>query len=388
MKFFYYIFIIFLLISPLISGSIYKIGIDDGPGEIIFPGEIKEGPDGNIYVSDYSDSFIKVYSPEGKYIRRIGGKGEGPGEMKRMGRFGFTGDKKNLFFTEYFTGHRWITFIDLSGKFKKVFKLNIKGFYGMRKAVILPDGKIFLSLDYSADVNPVKGYFTYSRLSVLVEIGPGGDIIKKIITRNKVASVSVISSGAMIEIPYQPVFKWVLLKNRIFFADGLSKRIKEFDLSGKLKRKINTHLPEPENITEKDLMEWRNDNKSYFKNRDKTWFANFGKIFDMYKRSIYKKKPNLSELKIIPGDRILIAESSQENSNIKRYSIIEPFEKAGNKKFKGFFIDLKGSGLEITGNFILIKYKDDEENNIVCCLKRGDDLKRNLGELQRHLNNL
>ena len=87
--------------------SIGKIGEE---GELVYPSQAEEGPDGNIYVYDAVDAFIKVYSPEGKFLRKMGGEGQGPGEIKRADgvRFGFTLDGL-LYFTEFINGHRWIT---------------------------------------------------------------------------------------------------------------------------------------------------------------------------------------------------------------------------------------------------------------------------------------
>lgn len=38
-----------------------------------------------IYVTDYKEANIKVFDKEGKLLRKIGGKGEGPGELSRPG---------------------------------------------------------------------------------------------------------------------------------------------------------------------------------------------------------------------------------------------------------------------------------------------------------------
>jgi len=117
------VFMILIILSTsfLFSNDIFTIGSEQNEGELFYPQIIKEGPDGNIYISDSKDSFIKVYSPSGKYLYRIGGKGEGPGQMKRMGAFGFDEDKKLLYFSEYFGGHSWITYMKLDGKFDSVY---------------------------------------------------------------------------------------------------------------------------------------------------------------------------------------------------------------------------------------------------------------------------
>lgn len=47
--------------------------------------------DGNLYVMEASVPEIRVFSPAGRLLRRIGGKGAGPGEMESP-RFGVLGD--------------------------------------------------------------------------------------------------------------------------------------------------------------------------------------------------------------------------------------------------------------------------------------------------------
>ena len=70
--YFFILFFVLVLNSP--GEDHFIIGKEDGDGFLAYPRHAQEGPDGNIYVFDWSDFYIKVYSPEGKYLRRIGGK--------------------------------------------------------------------------------------------------------------------------------------------------------------------------------------------------------------------------------------------------------------------------------------------------------------------------
>lgn len=87
--------IIFLLLGSFLfvwGNEPIIIGREEGDGMLIHPIQIEEGPDGNIYVYDMADAYIKVYSPEGKFLKKIAGKGQGPGEIQRIDdvSFGFT----------------------------------------------------------------------------------------------------------------------------------------------------------------------------------------------------------------------------------------------------------------------------------------------------------
>ena len=74
--------------------DIYKTGkvkfirelsiIDDSlPEEIYFqnPRDVAISRDGEIFVSDYDGNNIKKFSPDGKFLKIIGRKGEGPGDL-------------------------------------------------------------------------------------------------------------------------------------------------------------------------------------------------------------------------------------------------------------------------------------------------------------------
>ncbi len=55
-------------------------------------GGIDVDRDGDIYVMETMVPEIRVFSPEGKLLRRIGRRGAGPGEFERAPRFGVVGD--------------------------------------------------------------------------------------------------------------------------------------------------------------------------------------------------------------------------------------------------------------------------------------------------------
>ena len=56
-----------------IGDSLYVMGAMEG---------LAYCPDGNIAVLDCSRSCVRIYSPEGLYLRQISRKGNGPGELQ------------------------------------------------------------------------------------------------------------------------------------------------------------------------------------------------------------------------------------------------------------------------------------------------------------------
>ena len=50
------------------------------------------GPDGNIAILDCAMASVRVYSPEGEYLRQIGRRGNGPGELQSIAFLGISED--------------------------------------------------------------------------------------------------------------------------------------------------------------------------------------------------------------------------------------------------------------------------------------------------------
>jgi len=63
------------------------IGVFEGPeGQVLArPWASLRFPDGRIAVSNAQTNELRIYSPEGEFLRASGGEGEGPGEFRRIG---------------------------------------------------------------------------------------------------------------------------------------------------------------------------------------------------------------------------------------------------------------------------------------------------------------
>ena len=348
----------------------------DEYGVLIYPTQIEEGPDGNIYVSDAKDYYIKIYSLTGKYLRRIGGKGEGPGMMKRMGRFGFSIDKKSLFFTEYFGGHNWITFTDLEGKYVKTLNLNIRGIYGLLQTVMISESRFIARVEFWMGQKILKKneYFEYPSLKKVVIINEKGEIEKEVVSRENVFSISMSDRGGDIGIPFQPAFYWCSYGGKIFFTDGLSTNLSCYNYQGDRTGEINTPLPEPENVSDKDLDKWRNEIKAssdYIRRRGA--YKHSAKVLDLYRKSIFEKKPNIGHLTTTPEGNILVGSVRNPVDKTRHYWLL-------NEKGETLF-DLKTTGylVKVTRHFIFLKIMDEDENVDVSFIKRKGNEIEDLG---------
>jgi hypothetical protein len=353
--------------EPLVLG---RLGEE---GELVFPTQAAEGPDGNIYVYDALDAFIKVYSPEGKFLRKFGGEGQGPGEIQRRGgvRFGFL-LADELYFTEFFGGHRWITVMKLSGELLRTIDIEIPEVFGVLDSQPLDDGSFLLELAYSFIPESKGDYFFYRIPHELVRIDSEGQIISRIKKATDITRISYSDNGADAPVPFTPVFAWIPFeRNRVLFSDGLSEKWSVFDYDGKLVAEMSTPLPEPAKVTKKDLDEWRGAWKEAV---NKDWYKRFGTVVDKYNKSIYDIRPNLGSLSLTPDGNILAGGAAGYGAERAEYWLLN---KKGEMLTRG---NAEAEGITITPSFIFYTIRDKEDNRHLFALRRKgpetQDLKR------------
>jgi hypothetical protein len=110
---------------------------DDG-GEFFFrnPRDLQIAEDGSIFVVD-SDEFLK-FSPEGKFLKNIYKKGQGPGEMGDYFTYYIHG--RDIFVQDMNSQRLWRA--DFDGIFQEQVNLKNKDYSGFLG--VLPDGFLFL----------------------------------------------------------------------------------------------------------------------------------------------------------------------------------------------------------------------------------------------------
>jgi len=358
-----------LMFFPFTSYSLEKdhffIGREDGDGFLAMPRHVQEGPDGNIYVFDWGDFFIKVYSPEGRYLRRIGGRGQGPGEVQRAdgASFGFTLGGK-LYFTEFFRGHRWITFMELSGEFIRVLSPEINESFGISDAVPLEDGGFLVHFTFSSKPEMKKDYFLYKSPRSLVRIDSKGKIISEIIETKYYTMISSVGDGATSNLPFIPVFEWVPFKDdTVLFADGMSKNFKVYDYKGNLIREIETALPAPEKVKSSELNAWRRLREELLMQRDPRWYSRFGRVIEKYKKSLYDK-PNVRGVSLTPDGNLIVAGPVHFEETERDYWLLDEKGK--------MLVQMRLAvwGIRMCEHFIFFLTTDEDQNELVHCVKR------------------
>ena len=363
--------ILLLAFASLASAQeVIILGAPGQGGELGIPGGILEGPDGNIYVYDESDAFIKVFSPKGQFLRKMAGEGQGPGEIQRRDSvsIGFTADKK-LFFTEFFRGHRWITYLQLNGELDKVLKIDLPGSFGIPDAVALPDGGFLAEFHVLGEPVKQKDYFLYKSPIKLSRLDAEGKIAAEIRKAEHLTRISYRPDGADSPVPYVPSFAWCLDKeNTVLFSDGQGIAIEVYDLGGKRLPDLQTQLPEPEKVRGKDLDRWREERKQGSIERNPGWWHQFGSVVEKYTQSIYKFKPLVSGLAATQEGSILVSGSYDYEDSSREYWLLDRSGK--------IVAQLRASAgrIVLSERFVFVVTSDAEGNIRVSCLQRtGSD---------------
>jgi hypothetical protein len=370
MKRFLFIALLMVLATSLSPAQdVVVFGALGQGGELGIPQDILEGPDGNIYIYDESDAFIKVYSPQGQFLRTLAREGQGPGEIQRRDgvSIGFMAEGK-LFFTEYFRGHRWITFLKLDGEFDRVLKIDLPGSFGIRNAVALPDGG-FLT-EFHVQGNPTSKRTIFSKSPIrLSRLDAEGKVAAEIRSSENLTRISTQPMGADSPIPFIPSFAWCLNKEDIvLFSDGQTTSIEVYDLAGKRLPALLTQLPQPEKVRDKDLDRWREVRKQDIMRTNPGWWHQFGSVVEKYTQSIYKFKPLVEVLASTPEGNILVSGSWDFENNSRDYWLLD-----GAGKILAQFKASAGR-VQLGKSFVFVQTSDSEGNVRVSGLKRtGSD---------------
>jgi len=358
---------LFGLMSQFVQAQeIVVLGAPGTEGELTYPRHIQEGPDGNIYVYDEVDAFIKVYSPQGKFLRKMGGEGQGPGEIMRRTDFyfSFTMDGR-LFFVEYFRGHRWITLIKLNAELDRVLKVDLPESFGIARAAALADGGFLAEFHFSHEFEKKKDYYLYRSpvsLRIMDKEGKPGAVVKK---TNYYTRISYTPDGADSGLPFSPYLHWCLFKDQtVLCSDGTSPRMEVYDLTGKLVKTIEAQLPQPESVKDRDLDQWREARKQSSRERNPDWYNRFGSVIEKYTSSIHKVKPLISGLSVTPAGNILVAGSWDYETSSRTFWLLDETGKT--------LAQMEiAAGVGLSQNSIFVVTTDEESNMQVRCLKRS-----------------
>ena len=122
---------------------------DPSPEAMWGPRELKIGPDGLVYVADTGGKRIRVYTPEGEWVRDIGSGGSGLGQVDEPVGLAFNPVSRELYVAEAW--NKRIQVFDLTGVPLRVFDVNMwfrnRQSYNRPYLAFSPDGTLLYVVD-------------------------------------------------------------------------------------------------------------------------------------------------------------------------------------------------------------------------------------------------
>jgi hypothetical protein len=227
-------------------------------------GSIAVGNDGTIFVANGATSSIRLFTPQGKFIRELGRRGNGPGEFQGVRLLQVMGDTLLLFDA----GLQRTTLLDLSGKVLATWR---NGFDSQTRAEVVTTASLsggWLIYRYQTNRN-VVGQASSSPIEFTFTTEPqkGWQAASRPIASVPfIRSIGIATPGGVSSgIPlFEPEGRFAA-DNRglLYLADGYDYRIDVYDATGKrIRTMTRPHQPVP--ITDKLIAAYRKEVSMYF----------------------------------------------------------------------------------------------------------------------------
>jgi hypothetical protein len=192
----------------------------------------------NIY-TNISEHQIAKYSSQGEKLLVIGRKGEGPGDIKRLGGMAVNPKDHLLYVTEYFRGNKRISvFSPKDGHFVKTWpcQLDFNKWPGVSQ----------IQFDNLGNAYVQVGQFTWRKHAnfevgvyerVIFKFDPTGKQIKELYRLESDSSAYRDKKGHP-NIPYQNYPAWTIYQDNFYVRESRAKHISVFTLDGTPVKKI------------------------------------------------------------------------------------------------------------------------------------------------------
>lgn len=284
---------------------VYKEKDESGETRLFNPGRVAVDAGGTAYIGDNTDMAIKVFDSQGKYLRAIGRKGEGPGE------FTYIGDIVPL----------------PDGR------LMVTDFQARRTSLFGPEGQFLIS--YPWKKNFLRVHWATNSSCTLEEGVYTEDVRERWVKTIDLAGEELlafgkftfpefkmirIGEGAMsTSVPWSPasVLAGDSSRQWLYHCPGDQYLIEVYDQQGKLFRKIDRPY-EPVPVTAEDI----NEIKSRIAQRPDSPMAK------MYQQMEFPKVKPISNRMIIDSDGNLWVQTSEGkkegDKEITGYDIFNP----------------------------------------------------------------
>jgi hypothetical protein len=224
--------------DPIYRGPVLKlmedwtVGAETGGGgpSLAKPWDIAVDEDGLLYVLDVQDACVKVFDGKGAYVRTIGRRGQGPGEIGAAFSIIIPTKAKTLIVNDV-RGRR-LAFFSLNGVFEK--NLPLRG---------LTDGPV-----------------VDSRFDVYIDttdIQKGRESLKKMTPDLTTVLAEILDRPEDISHnPFKARTRWILdTEDRLILGTAVSYELDVFESDGHLSRKIKRDY-DPQKVSKADIDEF------------------------------------------------------------------------------------------------------------------------------------
>ena len=139
---------------------------------LVRPIEFQFDSQGNIYIIDWREITIKVFDPDGNYLRSVGKQGKGPGEFETPARFRIVDDQIYLLDSR----QRKFSLLTLEGEYLKGFK--IEGY--PLQFNVAADGTVYYAQRSETEVEGGEKMQRVSASFVLIQTNASGENRKQL----------------------------------------------------------------------------------------------------------------------------------------------------------------------------------------------------------------
>jgi 6-bladed beta-propeller len=241
-----------------ITGSaekVFSVGKEEGqPWEVFssIAGVAFDGS-GNLYVLDRDNSRVVVFGPDGKHLRDVGSKGEGPGEfVLPMGIAVLSDDRLAVFDM----GNRAVSLFDTKGAYQAIVRPD-PSFGQTQQAIVAgPDGGFLVA---GSQISAGRGGPPEIRDSIpVLRVAPDGKttLVLKEASPKPVMNVSGDAGRQMVRVSPPPTFSpsvsWTPLSDgRIAASAGGTYQISLYTLDGNKSAVLRRPVPQRK-VTDRD----------------------------------------------------------------------------------------------------------------------------------------
>jgi hypothetical protein len=149
---------------------ILSLGGDHGPRNAIFADvtDIAATPSGEIYVLDAGEKAVRVYTPTGRFVRRFGRAGGGPGEFLMP-----VAIRVDSLVRVSDLGQNRMTYFALDGRHVRTARTEVPGDATLLRVTPLRNGQVVATTTTRMEVTTGRSGRTGSPYAAVVTVGPG-----------------------------------------------------------------------------------------------------------------------------------------------------------------------------------------------------------------------